>query len=101
MKPKTLIFVEQYIDNDPPKNCYWRGITAYLTEESDEWIFRINFEPKKSKFGEPDFFYVRTSLGVDGGEVNQKLFGKKFHTKEDVKKFTQEIFNEYVNSLCE
>ena len=97
MKPRTLRFVEQYIDEDPPTDPprRWRGITGYV---GDEWVIRMDFVPKKLRFDENDHFDFDTSL--PGTDFRRKVHKKKVRSKEEAKEFAQEMFNEYVYSLC-
>jgi len=102
MKPKTLRFEDQYIDEEPPTGAneprYWRGISAYL---GDEWIFHIRYNLKKKRSDEETHFTFQTCLGVRGDSFHEKLRGVTKHTKEEAKMFAQEMFNEYVLSLCD
>lgn len=94
MKPMTLKFVEQFIDEDPPLDGprYWRGVSAYL---GDECLFNVVYDPKYKKFDDFD-----TTLGSPGNDFRRKIYKKEVRTKEEVKEFLQEMFNEYVYSLC-
>jgi len=102
MKPKTLRFVEQYIDEDPPTGPneprYWRGISAYI---GDEWVFHIRYNLKVLRSDEPTHFTFETCLGVSGDKFRQKMYGQSRETKEEAKEFAQELFNIYVKSLCD
>lgn len=100
--PKTLRFIEQYIDEAPPEDDgprRWRGITAYVSE--DDWVIRMSFHPKKNRFDEEDHFEFDTCLGMTGDDIREMCRGVSKHTKEGAKIYAQEMFNEYVLSLCE
>jgi len=104
--PKTLRFVEQYLDEEPPTGPneprYWRGITAYLENvvTKDDWVFQIRYNPKVNRFDEEDHFTFETCLGTSGDDFRENLRGVTKTTKEGAKAFAQEMFNEYVLSLC-
>jgi len=95
MKPKTLKFVEQYIDEDPPTDPprRWRGISAYVGEVC---VFSVSYDRKRNIFDDFD-----TTLSSPGSAFRRKVYKKAARTKEAVKLFTQEMFNEYVKSLCD
>jgi len=97
MKPKTLRFVEQFLDEDPPTGPdeprYWRGISAYVGEVC---VFRVTYDRKRNIFDDFD-----TTLSSPGTAFRRKVYNKAARTKEEVKLFTQEMFNEYVKSLCD
>lgn len=100
--PKTLRFVEQYIDEEPPTGPkepkYWRGITGYI---DDDWVFQMRYNPKEHKFDEETHFTIETCLGMSGDDYRERLRGKTFLTKEGVQVFAQVMFREYVRSLCD
>ncbi len=94
MKPKRLTFIEQFIDEEPPTDVrYWRGISAYLGEEC---LFTVVYNPRYNKFDDFD-----TTLGSPGNDFRRKIYKKEVRTTEEVKEFVQEMFNEYVKSLCD
>ena len=102
--PKTLKFIEQYIDEAPPKDDgprRWRGITAYVGEDDWSWVIRMSFIPKKNRFDEEDHFEFDTCLGMTGDPIREKFRGVSKHTKEGAMPYAQEVFNEYVMSLCD
>lgn len=100
--PKTLRFVEQYLDEEPPTGPneprYWRGISAYL---GDEWVFHMRYNPKVKRFDEETHFTFDSCLGTTGDSFHEKLRGVTKTTREGAKAFAQEMFNEYVQSLCD
>ena len=95
MKPKKLKFVEQYIEEDPPTDGtrHWRGISAYLGREC---LFNVVYNPRYNKFDDFD-----TTLGSPGTDFRRKIYKKEVRTREEAKEFAQEMFNEYVTSLCD
>ena len=100
--PKTLTFVEQYIDDAPPTDDgvrRWRGITAYAGE--DNWVIRMTFVPKVNRFDEEEHFYFDTCLGMSGDDTHEMCRGVAKYTKEGAMIYAQEIFDKYVISLCD
>jgi len=98
MKPKKLKFIEQYIDEEPTNEHSWRGISCYVGKDS---VFSISYLPKKREYSEPTHFEMDTTLGSPGSEFRRKIYGKFLRTKEEAKEFAQEMFNIYVDSLCD
>ena len=96
MKPRTLTFVEQYIDEEPKEN-YWRGITAY---NGEDWVFRMTYYPQEKQFGDPTHFEFDTCLGMSGFDFREKFRGLNVKTSEEAKIKAQELYDEYVYSLC-
>jgi len=103
MKPKTLTFVEQYLDEEPPEDGVkrFRGITAYLDDGTEEKksIFYIGFVPLKNKF--EDLTHFDFSCSLHSELIQDRIRGLKPKTKEEAKVIAQEIFNDFVYSFCE
>ena len=100
MKPKTLTFTEQFLDEEVPKVVpkgvpHFRGLTAFMDDQS---IFFIEYVPMENEDENLTHFEFDTSIGDT--EFRKKVYKLKPKTKEEAKKLAQELFNEYVCSFC-
>ena len=111
MKAKKLTFKEQYIDKAPKQN-YWRGIIA-LCDGITIFEIQLIINDNQWLLGGKDYFLVQNKFFpqvifdnksnlIDFGMMYDKKGDRKLFTdKESVKKFTQELFEEYVKLLIE